>query len=328
MLFEDRLLKFIEVFTMFTLKLYGLWPYCFDSKSRTFSTNAFLLIYSMTFQFVTLILFLIYNFLIFANLKTQFTSFVIYLIDNLFVYLIAISCIALWIELCLKRNKVKRLLINGLRVYESNTRQNRDGGSGYLRLLIMFLLKSLIYDCLYSGLIVVSPLQESTATNFANFFGGIVISLVPMVVRVVPNLYYGCILCGRYYYRRINNRLKLLWVTIKQNSENKTPIHESICDELAKLCVDHTNLTKLINECNDICSFQVVLLVVNRVFELIFQIIFRTVVLKRGTIAFDDIYLLTNFIFFVLPLFDLYTTFAVCEHIACEVIIYSNLSIQ
>lgn len=312
---EENLLKFIKTLTMFTIKLYGLWPYYFDSKSKTFSTNPFVLIYSVIFPFATSILYFIYSFHIYSNLNHQFTSFVIDLLDDSFVYLITVSYITLYTECFFKQNKVKRLLINGVGVYELYPR-NRDGGS-YMRHLIMFLLKSLIYDWLYNVLVIAGSFQDSTSP-YANFFGGIFIILSPMVVRVVPNMFYGCILSGQYYYRSINNRIKLLWVTIRQmSSENETTTtNEFICDELNRLCMNHISLTRLINECTEICSFQVVLNIINQVIELLFQIVLLTVALKRGTEAFENRYFS---IMFALPLFDLYNTFAVCDHIVYEV---------
>lgn len=311
-MFEEYLLKLIKRLTIVTVKLYGLWPYCFNLKSKSFTTSAFLLVYSMLFPVATLTIFFIYYNHIFAGIKRQYASIAINLIDGLFLYLLAFSYITLYVGNYFKFNKVKKLILIGIHVYERSIKS----GKSYLRLLIMFLVKSLICDFLYNYAIITGAFLHSKS-QYANFFGAIFITLPPTVVRLVPNLYYCCILSGQLYYHKINNQIKSLCMTIRKDFEKDASTNDRICDEFDKLCVDHIRLTKLINECNKMCSLQVVLYIINQIIATIFNVLIQIASIKRGTHEDNSA---ISLIVFVLAIYDLYTTFAVCDHIVCEVI--------
>lgn len=312
-MFEENLLKFIKSFTMLTIQLFGLWPYHFDSTSKTFTTNAFFLMYSMAFPFVSFILFVIYFRQIFYNIYITFASFAITLIDDMYMYLLAIAYATLYVGNHLKFGQIKSFLIASLHVFEWKT----DEDIRYLRPLILFLLKSLMFDCLYNFLVITGAFQSSDS-SYANFFGAVAISLCPTVVRVVPNLYYGCILVGHHYYHKINNRIKSLSVSMRTGLGNEFSSDECISDEFDKLCMNHKIITKLINECNQICSLQVVIYIIIQVNGLLLQIIVRVVLLRRDYET-DAKHISFNIILFVALMLDFYTTFAVCDQIVCEV---------
>lgn len=106
-------------------------------------------------------------------------------------------------------------------------------------------------------------------------------------------------------------------MTIRKDFEKDASTNDRICDEFDKLCVDHIRLTKLINECNKMCSLQVVLYIINQIIATIFNVLIQIASIKRGTHEDNSA---ISLIVFVLAIYDLYTTFAVCDHIVCEVI--------
>lgn len=115
-MYQEYILKFIGKLTFVTVKLFGLWPYNFDSKSQTFTTNSFFLIYSFIFPWATIILYSIYNRDIFSDLKYAFSSFGIEIICDLYYNVLYILYITLYLGNYWKFNKIKKLIINGPKI--------------------------------------------------------------------------------------------------------------------------------------------------------------------------------------------------------------------
>ncbi len=296
--------KFIKILTVSTARLYGLWPHRFDSKL----TSLLFLIYSLAFSSATPIVFFTYYLSIYDNLSYAFNSFAVVLLDDMYLYLIVIQFLTLYLGIYIKHKRIKIFLAQASDMYEASFKM----GVRYLRVWIRFLFKSIVYDICFSFVVIVGPFLDSKAP-LANVVGAIIINLPPTVVRVVPNLYYGCIMGGQLCYRDINNRIRLLRSRIDEN----TVTVDYICEELDQLCIGHFSVTKFMNECNALCSLQVVLLIVYQVIGLQFFVILQVVFLKRGTDFLDNA---LNIVLFIITMIDLYTTFAVCEHILHEVI--------
>lgn len=312
-MFEQHFLKFIKIFVISTVRFYGLWAY-HRFHSRT--TRAFFFVYSMIFAFGSLILFYFYFLNIFSNSTMALTTFAIHLLENIYLGLTAILYITLYAGINLKHKDIERLLVRARHIYETNAKT----GVRHLHTTAIYLMKSIIFDLIYSVVLILGPHRHSTSP-YANFFGAIIINLPPIVVRVVPNLYYGIITIGQLYYRNINNRIKIL----RSRLENEHPTVNCICGELNEISLDHLRLTQLLNECNELCCLQVVLYSLNIVLWILFEMILQFVLLKRqiveGSDSYEDHYI--NLVTFAVTIYDFYTTFNVCDRIGHEVI-YRN----
>lgn len=309
-MYQEYLVKIIGKLIFITVKLCGIWPYSFDSSSQTFSLNSFFLIYSFIFSSATLILFYIYNTEIFDGQNQEFSSFAIKIISFLYYNVMIILYITLYLGNYCKFNQIKKLLINGCKFCTSSE-------DSYVGFLIMFLVKSVVYDFLFIYITIADSFQNSKSP-YATVFGAIYITIPPVVIRVVPNLHYGCILGGHFYFRKINSRIKILCKTIRNDLENEP---EHIYDQLERIYLDHLNLTKLINRCNDICSLQIVLYVFSQIIGLLFFTIAQFILFKH----YFEVYatfvrsLVFSTISIVLIIYDLYATFAACDRIVTEV---------
>lgn len=313
-MFQEYLLKYIGKITKLTVTLFGLWSYCFDSNTKKFTINVFLLIYSLIFPLASITAYNFYGAEIFADENDVKGSFAIHFIGVLFSNSITALYITLYIGRYFKYTRVKKFIINGIKICTSVD----ISGDSYVSFLNMYLVKSLVYDCLCNYLVIADFFPKSTSP-YACFSGTIFIIVPQVVVRVLPNLYYGCMLGGQFYFRKINKRIKFLCVGIRKGVKNRTE-RNYVCNQLDKLSLDHLKLTKLINECNELCSLQVVIYVISQIVALLYEILLHFILLKQ-----NDQYLVNDVTFnisrFVIQIGDLYATFAACDHIMREVII-------
>lgn len=258
---QRLLFQFHVRYTLIIVRMFGVWPYLIDDKSKTVRTCWCLKLYPLSV--------LIFFVAAVALSSSVFKSNIIWhsVAANIFMFLyvmfFGMSFLAIFIDQHYKFKAIEALIRRCHRLYTIRiSKLFVIEEFSFVRLLLLYTFKSIIM-IIYACYCIMTRIYLTSIVGYSSFLGFIGSYYV---ISIVPNLFYGTMLSLYFLFQQVNikikqvsgvaNALSAVGAEIKQNFRMQRFCELS--DGLDEIAVLHLELCNIANAINGVVSFQLI----------------------------------------------------------------------
>lgn len=320
-MFQESFLKFLCKIYLFFFKLFGLWPFTYDSKTKSFSLNLFYAIIPFVlvpFYCITSIRDL--SFLL-DKVKVVFRNIVLKMVSNVYLASNLFFSVCIYGTQYQQYGRIKRLFHKIRKLLTSFGQWFPMDEVNYLPQLLKFTLRAFIFTIMYEiyHVFSVSAIAPNTFGVFTIF--GFV--LPNFILKFYPDIFYGGMLVAHFYFQQINKEIRhILNAAIVLRGTQDEKLTRNLSKKLENVAVHYFHLIEIVKEFNSITSFRVLLWMClwlwNFIIHLFMQYVFLGVPLRYGhtlNIAIS----MTGLADTVLQFFEFWLTTSICTKLINEI---------
>lgn len=256
MQWKQYLQDFSAMYSWFFVRIFGLWPYTLDRRTKTFKTTWWMFAPILTGAFCCISLVVILPFLIPSLMKTKWNSDAANMVMSLYGMLIIVCMFTTYSTVYRQTEIIKSIIV---RTYEFLEKSQRilPGNTMRTSAILLYLFKTIVLLACFT--IVPCLKLRITSLSVAGFLSPFV--MIPILINAtIPNLFFGYILFATVYYERINVKIEeivRLANTSAMQSHDRFGRMRRYCelsDSLDELAVLHMELTLITQDVCNTCN--------------------------------------------------------------------------
>lgn len=260
MVMEQKLQYLSAMYSLFLIRIFGLWPYTVNLRTKAFKTTWFLKLQPFLTGTICLItISVIYRKLI-PLLNIQWKSDSSKVLLKVYGAFNTITLITTYISGFLQTKGVKSIIVRSQEFMVKSQRKLNENTIKTILAILIYLLKSFVLLICFTTLICLklyfaSPLLPIYVLPF--------VAVPGLIISTVPNLFFGAIIIAKVYFERINGRIAEIvrtanWLTLqKQTHFGQMHLYCELSDILDELAVLHMELTRLTQDLCTLCNVHV-----------------------------------------------------------------------
>lgn len=319
-MFQETFLKIICKIYLLCFKLFGLWPFTYDSETKSFTLNlCYAIIPFVLVPFYSITSIRDFSFLL-NEVKVVFRNIVLKIVSNVYLASNLIFSLCIYGTQYQQYGRFRKLFHKTRKLATSFDRWLPLNGANYLPELCKFTLKAFIFSVVYEFYHVFSV--SAIAPNRFGVFTIIAFVLPNFIIKFYPDLFYGGMLMANFYFRQMNKEIKFILQTIDLRNAQTEHLTKHFTNKLENVAIHYFHLIEIVKEFNSITSFRVLLwlciFLLNFIVHLFMQYVFLGVPLRYGhtlNIAISVAGLIDT----VLQFLEFWFTASICTKIANEI---------
>lgn len=242
------------VYSLIMIRIFGLWPYAIDRRSKDFKSTWFLKLQPILMGIIFLITFSVIYLKLLPSLYIQWKSDAAKVLMTIFGTLNTFSSLLTYICVYLQTQRVKSIIVRSEEFLVKSQRLLTDDTIRTVSAFLLYLFKSFFLLACFTALVCFKmyiglPLLPAYVIPFL---------VLPVVMNAtLPNLFFGVILVATVYFERINAKIseivRIANLLTLQKHKNFGQMHRycELSDLFDELAVLHMELTRLTQ---DVCK--------------------------------------------------------------------------
>lgn len=320
-MFQETLLKVISKIYLFCFKLCGLWPFTYNTETKSFSLNLFYAIIPLILvPFYSITSIRDFSYLL-DEVKIVFRNIVLKMVSNVYLASNLIFSIGIYATQYQQYGRIKNLFHKIRKLVTSIDRWLSFDEVNYLPEVLKFTLKAFFFSVLYEfyhifSVSAIAPNKFGPITIFAFVFPN-------FIMKFYPDIFYGGMLMANFYFGQINKEIKhILKEALDLKSSRDENVTKNLSNKMENVAIHYFHLIEIVKEFNSITSFRVLLwfcvFLLNFVVHLFMQYVFLGVPLRYGHTVNVAISI-TGLIDTVLQFIEFWFTASICTKVVNEI---------
>lgn len=251
-------LQYLSVFySLFLIRIFGLWPYKIDRRIKIFKTTWFLKLQPILMGILFFIAFSVIFRNILPALNRQWKSDAANVLMKIFGTINTFFLLNIYVSVYLQTQRVKSIIVRTQEFMVKSQPLLIDDTIRTTSAILLYLLKSFVLFICFTAtvclkLYIASTLLPAYVLPF--------VAVPVLIIATVPNLFFGAILFATVYFERINAKVveivrnaNLLTVQ-KHKCIGRTHRYCGLSDLLDEMAVLHMELTRLTQDVCKLCN--------------------------------------------------------------------------
>lgn len=330
--FQRLLFQFHVRYLLILVRLFGVWPYIIDEKSKTVRTTWYLKLYPLA------VIMFFFACVALSHVDEYDSTNIIWhsVAANLLMFLYGINFVTSFFTAFVDQNNkfkaIEALIERCHRLFTLRiSKYFLIEEFSYVKLLLLYTFKSKVM-IIYSVYCIITRMY---LTSILHGFAVLAYFGTNYVILIIPNFFFGMVLTSYFVFKQINLKLKRISQAAISLSAGGADFKHTyrmqrfceLSDRLDELAVLHLELCKMMNSINSVASLQLMNHITLRFTSLLVQLFFGYIYVSLWTQLDQDgtqfpIKLFVNSIHTaIFNVIDLTLLVHVCHMMVVEVII-------
>lgn len=254
-----RLFQFNIKYSLLILRIFGVWPYIIDRKSRTFKTTWYLKLYPLIFLIVICKL-MIHDSPTFHSTEFEWKSDAANMLVSFYGISLANCLFTLFIDQYYKYKDIELLIKCGQLLYTKFTQYFDETELKFGHLLNFYTFKSI-----FMTMILSYSIMEKMYMLSATIQRSMSVVAIHFVILIVPNLFVASMLTVYFLFKQINFKIEcIVRLATNLSSEIGAPKKRhfrmrrncELSDRLDEMAFLHMEMCKIMQTISTITTLQ------------------------------------------------------------------------